>query len=182
MRAAPGRPALTVPAMRGLKPQKVFGRRKEIAQPRTHRPRDEGTETHELYQHPASPVIRPALTVPAMRGLKRLWLGHQRRRPRRRPALTVPAMRGLKLNHLTGQAAVDLVGLGREDHFPFHDVPQPALTVPAMRGLKLTVSTIRGRYGLRTRTHRPRDEGTETPPTRDFADDPGADPHSPSPR
>src|SRR5581483_10245681 len=182
MRAAPGRPALTVPAMRGLKPQKVFGRRKEIAQPRTHRPRDEGTETHELYQHPASPVIRPALTVPAMRGLKRLWLGHQRRRPRRRPALTVPAMRGLKLNHLTGQAAVDLVGLGREDHFPFHDVPQPALTVPAMRGLKQPRPEMLQTILAQTRTHRPRDEGTETQIARLQVADGREDPHSPSPR
>src|SRR5581483_8746969 len=64
-----------------------------------------------------------------------------------KPALTVPAMRGLKL------VAHYRISAGRV---------VPALTVPAMRGLKLVVSwrwTIRGRGA---RTHRPRDEGTET--------------------
>src|SRR5581483_1307756 len=87
---------------------------------------------------------------------------------RRRPALTVPAMRGLKPHHrlILHQLVSD----------------RPALTVPAMRGLKRSTSDQIRAATSATRTHRPRDEGTETAAGHRLSGDRRGYPHSPSPR
>gem|GEM_PF-6608443 len=118
-------PALTVPAMRGLKPATYCSVESVLTEPaRTHRPRDEGTETSSWLVRRFKRPTHTRTHRPRDEGTETF---------RRRPLL---------LN------------------------AHPRTHRPRDEGTETPRRRARRNPGVSTRTHRPRDEGTETTTSR----------------